>query len=139
MSGSPVYIGDKLLGSLSYRIGQFSKEPIAGITPIEQMLEVRNLPIDDMERASAEQDLSSAALAAAGSGGGSGSDEPGGGNMNFQAMETPLVMSGFRPGRRSSSGSSRWRNRAWKRWRRAAWAGRRTRGAGISAAAADDA
>ncbi len=30
MSGSPVYIGNKLLGSLSYRIGQFSKEPIAG-------------------------------------------------------------------------------------------------------------
>ena len=40
MSGSPVYIGNKLLGALSYRIGQFSKEPIAGITPIEQMLEV---------------------------------------------------------------------------------------------------
>ena len=35
MSGSPVYIGNKLLGSLSYRIGQFSKDPIAGITPIE--------------------------------------------------------------------------------------------------------
>ena len=28
MSGSPVYIGDKLLGSLSYRIGQFSKDPM---------------------------------------------------------------------------------------------------------------
>ena len=45
MSGSPVYIGNKLLGSLSYRIGKFSKDPIAGITPIEQMLEVRDLPI----------------------------------------------------------------------------------------------
>jgi hypothetical protein len=44
MSGSPVYVGDRLLGSLSYRIGQFSKDPIAGITPIEQMLEVRDLP-----------------------------------------------------------------------------------------------
>ena len=31
-----VYVGDKLLGALSYRIGQFSKEPIAGITPIAQ-------------------------------------------------------------------------------------------------------
>jgi len=46
MSGSPVYIGNKLLGSLSYRIGQFSKDPIAGITPIEQMLEVRDLPLE---------------------------------------------------------------------------------------------
>ncbi|MGO4516698.1 SpoIVB peptidase S55 [Terriglobus sp. 2YAB30_2] len=47
MSGSPVYIDGKLLGALSYRIGQFSKEPIAGITPIEQMLQVRNsaLPV----------------------------------------------------------------------------------------------
>lgn len=40
MSGSPVYVDGKLLGALSYRIGQFSKEPIAGITPIGQMLEV---------------------------------------------------------------------------------------------------
>lgn len=44
MSGSPVYIDGKLLGSLSFRIGQFSKEPIAGITPIEQMFQVRDLP-----------------------------------------------------------------------------------------------
>ena len=44
MSGSPVYIEGKLVGALSYRIGQFSKEPIAGITPIEQMLEVAGVP-----------------------------------------------------------------------------------------------
>src|SRR5690242_20789835 len=30
MSGSPVYIDGKLLGAIAYRIGQFSKEPIAG-------------------------------------------------------------------------------------------------------------
>jgi len=42
MSGSPVYIDGRLVGALSYRIGQFSKEPIAGITPIQQMLEVRD-------------------------------------------------------------------------------------------------
>ncbi len=42
MSGSPVYIDGRLLGALSYRIGQFSKEPIAGITPIERMLELRD-------------------------------------------------------------------------------------------------
>ncbi len=44
MSGSPVYIDGRLVGAISYRIGQFSKEPIAGITPIEQMLEVRDRP-----------------------------------------------------------------------------------------------
>jgi hypothetical protein len=42
MSGSPVYVDGRLVGALSYRIGQFSKEPICGITPIEQMLEVRD-------------------------------------------------------------------------------------------------
>jgi hypothetical protein len=42
MSGSPVYVDGRLVGALSYRIGQFSKEPICGITPIEQMFEVRD-------------------------------------------------------------------------------------------------
>src|ERR1700760_3459259 len=42
MSGSPVYIDGRLVGALSYRNGQFSKEPIAGITPIESMLQVRD-------------------------------------------------------------------------------------------------
>ena len=42
MSGSPVYIDGRLAGALSYRIGQFSKDPIAGITPIELMLAVRD-------------------------------------------------------------------------------------------------
>jgi hypothetical protein len=42
MSGSPVYIDGKLAGALAFRIGEFSKEPIAGITPIEEMLEVRD-------------------------------------------------------------------------------------------------
>ncbi|TKJ28976.1 hypothetical protein CEE39_09660, partial [bacterium (candidate division B38) B3_B38] len=40
MSGSPVYINGKLVGALSRRLGAMSKEPIAGITPIEYMLEL---------------------------------------------------------------------------------------------------
>lgn len=42
MSGSPVYINNKLIGAISYRMGIFQKDPIAGITPIEQMLEIFN-------------------------------------------------------------------------------------------------
>ncbi len=38
MSGSPVYVDGRLVGALSYRLGIFTKEPIAGITPIEYML-----------------------------------------------------------------------------------------------------
>src|SRR5208283_42784 len=40
MSGSPVYFDGKLSGALAFRIGEFSKEPIAGVTPIEEMLEI---------------------------------------------------------------------------------------------------
>jgi hypothetical protein len=40
MSGSPVYIDGKLVGAIAYRIGTFSKEPIAGVTPIAEMLEI---------------------------------------------------------------------------------------------------
>src|SRR4051812_42607796 len=39
MSGSPVYIDGKLVGAVSYALGSFSKEPIAGITPIAEMTE----------------------------------------------------------------------------------------------------
>lgn len=37
MSGSPVYVDGRLIGAVSYSIGAFSKEPIAGITPIAEM------------------------------------------------------------------------------------------------------
>jgi hypothetical protein len=99
MSGSPVYIGNRLLGSLSYRIGQFSKDPIAGITPIEQMLPVRDLPIDGPPATSTEvrhvasQNMVSSLGVSTSS---ADSADPQGG-MNFKAIETPLVMSGFRP------------------------------------------
>jgi len=44
MSGSPCYIDDKLIGALSYGwIGE--KEPIGGITPIEEMLRVLKAPV----------------------------------------------------------------------------------------------
>jgi hypothetical protein len=39
MSGSPVYVGDKLIGAVAYSWG-FSKDAIAGITPIEEILAV---------------------------------------------------------------------------------------------------
>ncbi len=37
MSGSPVYIDGRLVGAVAYSMGQFAKEPIAGITPIAEM------------------------------------------------------------------------------------------------------
>gem|GEM_PF-455966 len=40
MSGSPAYIDGKLIGAVGYRFGSFTKDAIAGITPIERMLAV---------------------------------------------------------------------------------------------------
>src|SRR5512142_369987 len=37
MSGSPVYVDGRLIGAVSYALGSFSKEPMAGITPIGEM------------------------------------------------------------------------------------------------------
>lgn len=73
MSGSPVYVDGKLLGALSYRIGVFSKEPIAGITPIAQMLQVQEGTEVQSGAKPAE------ALP-----------------MDMHPIDTPLVMSGFR-------------------------------------------
>jgi SpoIVB peptidase S55 len=39
MSGSPVYIDGKLLGAVAFGF-QFAKDPIAGITPIQQMIDL---------------------------------------------------------------------------------------------------
>jgi hypothetical protein len=44
MSGSPVYIDGRLVGAVSYSLGEFSKEPIAGITPIDEMIADATLP-----------------------------------------------------------------------------------------------
>jgi len=40
MSGSPVYIDGKLVGALALKLGSFTKEAIAGVTPIADMLEI---------------------------------------------------------------------------------------------------
>ncbi len=43
MSGSPIYIDGKVIGALAYS-WQFAKEPVAGITPIDEMLKIsRNM------------------------------------------------------------------------------------------------
>ena len=52
MSGSPVYINGKLVGAIAYSF-PFSKEPICGITPIEQMISIfeknHNFPIQNQQ------------------------------------------------------------------------------------------
>ncbi len=55
MSGSPVYIGGKLIGAISYGF-DFSMEPIAGVTPIVDMLDA--LAQDTAEHPSAPDRIS---------------------------------------------------------------------------------
>ena len=44
MSGSPVYIDGRLVGAVAYSMGQFPKAPIAGITPIAEMVDATASP-----------------------------------------------------------------------------------------------
>ena len=44
MSGSPVYIGGQLIGAVSYALGSFTTEAIAGITPIKEMVDAVAFP-----------------------------------------------------------------------------------------------
>lgn len=53
MSGSPVYIDGKLVGAVALGF-QFSKAPIAGITPIQQMMDAFGDEAEPAARATAE-------------------------------------------------------------------------------------
>lgn len=94
MSGSPVYIEGKLAGALAFRIGEFSKEPIAGVTPISQMLEINAM--DRSGVIDTPTAHSSASVPSKTSGPGQPSNLPGAGFANYlKPIETPLVFNGF--------------------------------------------
>jgi hypothetical protein len=103
MSGSPVYLEGKLAGALAFRIGEFSKEPIAGVTPIADMLEISVLDRSPAEEAAAAKPAMSVVAgktAAPGDGSefsSSSFDESGTqGFANYlKPIETPLVFNGF--------------------------------------------
>ncbi len=105
MSGSPVYLDGKLAGALAFRIGEFSKEPIAGVTPIAEMLEINALDKSPAEETAATKAaISNAAGKTAAPGDTySGSTQIGsafsGATQDFanvlKPIETPLVFNGF--------------------------------------------
>ena len=105
MSGSPVYFDGKLAGALAFRIGEFSKEPIAGVTPIEEMLEINALdrrPTSAPLRAELNQNDSSNNSAAnkneatqTASPAESSSLPAVNYNNYLKPIETPLVFNGF--------------------------------------------
>ena len=95
MSGSPVYLDGKLAGALAFRIGEFSKEPIAGVTPIADMLEINAFDKSPAPAPSAASTASSNAATKT-SGPGLPSDAPIQSFANYlRPIEAPLVFSGF--------------------------------------------
>jgi hypothetical protein len=97
MSGSPVYLDGKLAGALAFRIGEFSKEPIAGVTPIASMLEINALDRSPAEEAAATRpSVTSAAgkTAAPGDAVALGNSTQDYANY-LKPIDTPLVFNGF--------------------------------------------
>src|ERR1700682_2057801 len=86
MSGSPVYLDGKLAGALSLKLGVFTKEPIAGVTPIQDVLNPASQPATTQ---AAVQQLGLPSEASTRTGLPSGSA--------LEPIETPLVFSGFQP------------------------------------------
>jgi hypothetical protein len=97
MSGSPVYVEGKLAGALAFRIGEFSKEPIAGVTPIADMLEISALDRSPAEQTSAVKPAMNTVTGKTASPG-EASTLPVG-TQDFanylKPIETPLVFNGF--------------------------------------------
>src|SRR3989442_9666862 len=93
MSGSPVYFDGKLAGALAFRIGEFSKEPIAGVTPIAEMLEINAMdrsPISNSLPARSSTDAPSKTATPG------VSTLPSQNFANYlRPIEAPLVFSGF--------------------------------------------
>src|SRR5216684_3434542 len=88
MSGSPVYLDGKLAGALSLKLGVFTKEPIAGVTPIQDVLNPPSQPAAATAQAATQQlGLPSEASTRTGLPSGSA----------LAPIETPLVFSGFPP------------------------------------------
>lgn len=93
MSGSPVYIDGKLVGALAFRIGQFSKEPIAGVTPIADMLEINDL--DDSVTPNEARTLASSLDTTTKTSGPGITPEIANVTNLLTPIETPLVFNGF--------------------------------------------
>jgi hypothetical protein len=86
MSGSPVYLEGKLAGALSLKLGIFTKEAIAGVTPIEDVLHPATAT-GPAQAAVLQFSLPNDAASRTGLPTGSA----------LEPIETPLVFSGFQP------------------------------------------
>jgi len=91
MSGSPVYIGGKLVGAVAMAF-PFSKEPIAGIRPIEDMVRVSSAATEPVRRARASLDRTNLTAMLP------KPDEALSGDMRMVDIATPVWFGGFTRG-----------------------------------------
>jgi SpoIVB peptidase S55 len=101
MSGSPVYFDGKLAGAISLKIGTFTKDAIAGVTPIQNMLDIQQaMPTQEAMSPAPGGDTSVPGVSQTAAGAQS-FDWPEkvalGGNQFLVPIETPLVFSGVLP------------------------------------------
>jgi len=93
MSGSPVYFDGKLAGAVAFRIGEFSKEPIAGVTPIAEMLEISAV---DRSLTAPPIEVKAAVASSSKTAGPGDAHVPVQNFANYlRPIETPLVFNGF--------------------------------------------
>jgi hypothetical protein len=92
MSGSPVYIDGKLIGAVSYTWA-FTKDPVAGITPIREMLSSLEPKPAAPDRPDEKMESSDARYGALDLPPGTASPVPG----EARPIVTPLALSGFTP------------------------------------------
>jgi hypothetical protein len=102
MSGSPVYLDGKLAGALSLKLGVFTKEPIAGVTPIADVLKypaTQNNPAQGAASQNSSQFFSQASLPNQNSTNSANTFSPQPitlpSGTALEPIETPLVFSGF--------------------------------------------
>jgi hypothetical protein len=90
MSGSPVYFDGKLAGALSLKIGNFTKDAIGGVTPIESMFDVaKSSDVPAMAVKSAVNSGTAGFAQATAVGAGAG--------QFLIPIETPLISAGLYP------------------------------------------
>jgi len=95
MSGSPVYVGGKLIGAVALRLSVFSPDAICGITPIELMLEINDFDHSRPEDARTPDKLQARGPEVPVPGELLGQPVAAGGSPMMIPIEAPLVFSGF--------------------------------------------
>ena len=112
MSGSPITIDGKLLGAVAFA-WEFAKDPIAGVTPFQQMVEyvrasdkriaaeakdqgIKGVPVRAAARESSEE-LLIAGLSTTATFDATPTPVSGGGLAGMRPIATPLTATGFSP------------------------------------------